>query len=129
MAGVLVGHLEKVCLVTALGDMERDFALALGGEPALQRIGVLQLAGNINLPWQIGCLVVVATQETSDQLVFGNIETFVEDVFDRTNNAPLAQHKDACTSNGFLAPKAEDIHIDWRAQHDLLAVVEATNRF
>ena len=127
MASIFRCHIEQAVLLTPLGPMEMAGTLTLACKPLPQRFCVLKLNREIDLSWNISCLIVIAFKKTRLELLLVNIQALIENKLTGSNRSALTHDKDAGGRDGLLAIEADDIDIDTRWKNDLLTVIQAPN--
>ena len=123
MAGVGLRQIEQLLLLAALGHMDGHLAGAPLRQPGLQQLGVVgQLAGDAHLVGHVGTGGVIALEEACDKLLLPHIEPLVKHKLAATARATLAYGEHLHAGDGLLAIEADDVHVNGRGEHNLLAL-------
>ena len=123
MVGVGLRQIEQLLFLAALGHMDGHLAGAPFRQPRLQQLGVVgQLAGDAHLVGHVGTGGVIALEEACDKLLLPHVEPLVEHKLAATARATLTDGEHLHASDGLLAIEADDVHVNGRGEHDLLAL-------
>ena len=125
MAGIAHAHLHQPMLLAALRTMENAFAAALLTQPLANNRGVFHIAGNIDLCGNIRGLVVVALDESRDELLLVHVKALIQNEFARTNRTALAHHKNAGARDSLFTVETDQVDVHACGEHHLLTIIKA----
>ena len=123
MAGVGLRQIEQLLFLAALGHMDGHLARAPLRQPGLQQLGVVgQLTRDAHLVGHVGTGGVIALEEACDKLLLPHIESLIEHKLAATARAAFTHGEHLHARDGLLAIEADDVHVNGRGEHDLLAL-------